>query len=88
MKHFQDLLQESCPKGDHDKQTNALSQKQQSLKLKWVLLSNYFGQFWQFLANFSLIWPKFDPTLVHLTHFVTGVGSSNLIYALTVVIIF
>jgi hypothetical protein len=34
------------------------------------------------------IWPNFGPTLVHLIHFVTGVGSSNLIYALTVVIIF
>ena len=34
------------------------------------------------------IWPKFGPNLVHLTHFVTGVGSSNLIYALTVVITF
>ena len=27
-------------------------------------------------------------TYVHLTHFVTGVGSSNLIYGLTVVITF
>ena len=41
------------------------------------------------------IWPKFGqnlaqiwPNLVQLTHFVAGVGSSNLIYALTVVITF
>ena len=41
------------------------------------------------------IWPKVGPklaqswpNLVQLTHFVTGVGSSNLIYALTVVITF
>ena len=40
-------------------------------------------------------WPKVGPklaqswpNLVQLTHFVTGVGSSNLIYALTVVITF
>ena len=31
---------------------------------------------------------KFEPILVHLTHVVTCVGSNNLIYALTVVIIF
>jgi hypothetical protein len=37
--------------------------------------------FWPYLAQ---IWPN----LVHLTHFVTGVGSSILIYALTVVITF
>ena len=34
------------------------------------------------------IWPKFGPNSVHLTHFVTGVGSSYLINALTVVITF
>ena len=34
------------------------------------------------------IWPKFDPNLVHLAHFVSGVGSSNLIYVLAVVITF
>ena len=33
------------------------------------------------------IWPIW-PNLVQLTHFVAGVGSSNLIYALTVVITF
>ena len=38
----------------------------------------------QFGPNLALFWPN----LVHLTHFVTGVGSSNLIYAWTVVITF
>jgi hypothetical protein len=41
-------------------------------------------QFGFFLANFGLIWPKFQP----YDQFGTGVGSSNLIYALTLVIIF
>ena len=38
----------------------------------------------QFGPNMALFWPN----LVQLTHFVTGVGSSNLTYALTVVINF
>ena len=62
----------------------------------------YFYPIWGLgliLANFGLIWPlmwpkfdptltQFDPTLVHLTHFVTHVDSSNLMYSLTVVINF
>ena len=51
-------------------------QKCKSLQSKQVLLSN--------LANLAQIWPN----LVQLTQFVAGVGSSNLIYALTVVITF
>ena len=40
------------------------------------------------IGRLGQIWPRFGPNYVHLTHFVTGVGSSNLIYALTVVITF
>ena len=37
---------------------------------------------------FGPYWAHIWPNLVQLTHFVAGVGSSNLIYALTVVITF
>ena len=40
------------------------------------------------IGSFGQIWPKFDPNLVHLAHFVSGVGSINLIYVLAVVITF
>ena len=36
------------------------------------------------IGRLGQIWPRFGPNYVHLTHFVTGVGSSNLKYALTV----
>ena len=36
------------------------------------------------LAHFG---PKFDPILVQLTHFVTGLSSNNIMYALVVVTI-
>ena len=39
------------------------------------------------LSKLALL-AKFGPNLVHLAHFVSGVGSSNLIYALSVVITF
>ena len=42
----------------------------------------------RFGPDLAKVWPRFGPNYVHLTHFVTGVGSSNLIYALTVVITF
>jgi hypothetical protein len=45
-------------------------------------------QNWLFGPDLAQLWPNFGPTLVHLIHFVTGVGSSNLLYALTVVITF
>ena len=45
-------------------------------------------QNWPFGPDLAKVWPRFGPNYVHLTHFVTGVGSSNLIYALTVVITF
>ena len=51
----------------------------------------YFSQLavWaRFGPDLAKVWPRFGPNYVHLTHFVTGVGSSNLIYALTVVITF
>ena len=54
----------------------------------WLFWAN-FGQLWpNFGPTLAQLWPNFGPTLVHLIHFVTGVGSSNLIYALTVVITF
>ena len=53
-----------------------------------VLEIRYSYPIWLFLANCGKIWPKFGPTLVHLTHFVIDAGLSNLIYALTVVIFF
>jgi hypothetical protein len=50
----------------------------------WMLSASLYDQ-----NRYSYpIWPKFGPNLVQLTHFVTGVGSSNLIYALTVLITF
>ena len=47
----------------------------------WPKVSGLYFRNW-------LFWPKFGPYLVHLTHFVTGVGSSNLVYPPTVVITF
>ena len=51
-----------------------------------------FRQNWQFylievesLLFTDLFGPTFDPILVQLTHFVTGVSSNNLMYALVVV---
>jgi hypothetical protein len=35
-----------------------------------VLEIKYSYPIWLFLANFGQVWPKFGPTLVHLTHFV------------------
>jgi hypothetical protein len=58
------------------------------INVLWPTVSGLYFQNWLFWPNLAQIWPKFDPTLVHLTHFVTGVGSSNLIYSLTVVITF
>ena len=42
----------------------------------------------RFGPDLAKVWPRFGPNYVHMTHFVTGVGSSNLIYALTVAITF
>ena len=58
----------------------------------WIkMLGFYFSKLaiWaRFGPDLAKVWPRFGPNHVHLTHFVTGVGSSNLIYALTVVITF
>ena len=58
----------------------------------WAKVSGfYFSKLavWaRFGPDLAKVWPRFGPNYVHLTHFVTGVGSSNLIYALTVVITF
>ena len=54
----------------------------------WVKVLGFYFQNWLFGPDLAQTWPKFGPIFVHLTHFVTGVGSSNLIYALTVVITF
>ena len=58
----------------------------------WLLSETYYEQKswvsifqnWPFGPDLAKVWPKFGPNYVHLTHFVTGVGSNNLIYALTV----
>ena len=42
----------------------------------------------KFLLSKLAVWARFGPNLVNLTHFVNGVGSSNLRCALTVVITF
>ena len=58
----------------------------------WVKMSGfYFSKLavWaRFGPDLAKVWPRFGPNYVHMTHFVTGVGSSNLIYALTVAITF
>ena len=56
----------------------------------WAKVSGfYFSKLavWaRFGPDLAKVWPIFGPNYVNLTHFVTSVGSSNLIYALTVVI--
>ena len=58
----------------------------------WAKVSGfYFSKLavWaRFGPDLAKVWPRFGPNYVHMTHFVTGVGSSNLIYALTVAITF
>ena len=55
----------------------------------WPRFGPDLDQIWpRFGPDLAKVWPRFSPNYVHLTHFVTGLGSSNLIYALTVVITF
>ena len=58
----------------------------------WVKVSGFYfsklASWARFGPDLAKVWPRFGPNYVHLNHFVTGVGSSNLNNALTVVLTF